>query len=220
MRQSSLTLPDRPKSWALTALVTLAISSLALLSGCNSAKVDNTWKSADVQTLSFKRVLIVATVADGPRRRAVEDTVRSAVKNAEVVPSHTIVADVNELKSVENLEAAARKIGADGIVVMRPVADRTELKYTPGNVYPDAYASLRDYWGPAYATMPLYSDEGRRLAYTNRFIMIETNIYEASNGKLLWSGTTELVNPGSIENLVQETVAALHKELRRQRLVP
>lgn len=201
----------------LAILAALALPAIALLPGCQSAKVEQTWKADGVEKLSFKRILVVATVADSARRQTIENTVRDAIKKAEVVSSYTIVADANQLKGIESLEAAARQANADGIVVIRPISDRTELKYTPGNVYPDAYASLRDYWGPSYATMSL---EGPRLAYTDRFIMIETNVYETNGGKLLWSGTTELVNPGSVDNLIQETVGALHNELRRQHLVP
>ncbi|MDR1284326.1 MAG: hypothetical protein LBK99_26465 [Opitutaceae bacterium] len=206
-------------SRSLFAFVAAAVSASALLlSGCSSTKVEKIWNDPEVSQFRFKKILVVCTIADPSRRRQAEDTVRNAVRSVEVVTGYSVLADVNELKDVAGLDDVARKAGVDGIVIMRPVADRTELGYTPGSVYPGAYASLRDYWSPAYALMPLYAENG--LEYTNRTILIETNIYAAATDKLLWSGTTETVNPSSVGNLVKETVDALGAVLREQKLIP
>jgi hypothetical protein len=193
-----------------------ALAAFAL-AACNSSQVEHTWKDTSVQSLEFKKVLVLAPATDGAIRRTVEDTVKKSVPGVEVVPGYTVLPDVASIKQLPLVREAAKRSGADGIVVLRLVADREELDYGPGGVYPIApYATLGGYWGFGRRAIVV----AEPMPTSSRVVVIETNIYDARSEKLVWSGVTESYNPGRLESLVSDASAAVLAELRRQKLIP
>lgn len=194
-------------------------AGLVALAGCSSTTVDETWKSPDVKQLAFKKVLIVAPIADGAVRRTVEDEVKVKVnaKDVDVIPSYTVIPSPANLKLFANIQDAIFRTDADGLVVIRPVSNRTEISSAGGAYpYPAAYGTLRGYWG-VYGALPLaYAPD----VYTDQIITVETNIYDARSLKLLWSGTTETTDPTSVRDFVDSVAKAIREELQKQGLVP
>jgi hypothetical protein len=93
--------------------------------------------------------------------------------------------------------------------VMRPVYNEQETNYAPGS-YPAPYYSLWGYWGWAY---PIAYSPG--YYQTDRLVGVETNIYDTSNGKLVWSGLTETTNPTEVRKLVADTAKKVRSEMKR-----
>jgi hypothetical protein len=50
-------------------------------------------------------------------------------------------------------------------------------------------------------------------------VRLETNIYSASDSKLLWSGISESFNPSSVKSAAGELAAAVRAELIKQKLL-
>ena len=195
---------------ALLSLVALVFA------GCNSASVERTWKDPSVQKLEFKKILVLAPSADGANRRVVEDTVVKTLPAGSAVPGYTVLADADSSRQLALVREAAKNSDADGLVVLRLVANREELNYVPGAVYPAPYATLGGYWGYGRRAFAVSAP----MATTDQIVVIETNIYDVRTEKLVWSGTTESFNPGSLEKLVTDASNAVLAELRKQKLIP
>jgi hypothetical protein len=50
-------------------------------------------------------------------------------------------------------------------------------------------------------------------------LQIEVNIYSLENEKLLWSGTTETMQPRLLETLVKDVADLVSKRLKREGLI-
>jgi len=197
----------------LAALLSLVAFVFA---GCNSASVERTWKDPSVQKLEFKKILVLAPSTDGANRRIVEDTVVKTLPAGSAIPGYTVLADADSSRQLALVREAAKRSDVDGIVVLRLVANREELSYTPGVAYPVPYVTLGGYWN--YGPRPFAL--AAPIPTSDRIVVIETNIYDARTEKLVWSGTTESFNPGSLEKLVTDASHAVLAELRKQKLIP
>ena len=188
-----------------------------LLAGCSSTRLEHGWKDPEVKTLSFAKLMVVAPYPDGAVRREAEDSMRAAITAVPVVTSYQSVKDPDALRDVNQVLAAAKQAGADGVVTMRLVSDRTELEYSPGAAYPAGYYAMPGYWGPRYGLAPMaYAPPTVTSA---RMVGIETSIYRVSDHKLLWSGLSSTRNPSEVKVLITETVEVVRERLVKDGLI-
>jgi hypothetical protein len=203
--------------------------TLAFMSACSTAKVQDTWTAPDVTQLNFKKILVIAATQDGNARRITEDAV-AATSRVQCVPSYTLIPDVSDLKSLDRVTAAIKGDNFDGVVVMRMLSQRDKVTVTQdaGMMYPMGYPVGYRYFGGYYGA---YALGGYGYGFgpgfgpsttvtTDRITQIETNIYEMPGGKLVWSATTESTSPDNTKQLVDDVVAALKKELIKDKLIP
>lgn len=195
----------------------LIVAIAILLAGCSSTRLEHGWKDPEVKTLAFTKLMVVTPYPDGAVRREAEDALKEAITAVPVVTSYQSVKEPDALKDVNQVLAAAKQAGADGVVTMRMVSDRTELEYSPGAAYPAGYYAMPGYWGPRYGLAPM--------AYTPpvvtsaRMVGIETSIYRVSDHKLLWSGLSSTRNPSDLKMLISETVAVVRERLAKDGLI-
>ena len=115
----------------------------------------------------------------------------------------------SQLANEEQVKRAVSESGVDGIVVMRPVYNEEETRYVDGS-YPTPYYSFYGYYGWAH---PISYSPG--YYQTDRLVGIETNIYDTSDGKLVWSGLTQTSNPTDVRKLVADTAKKVRQEMRK-----
>ena len=165
------------------------------------------WVYPEYGPLQFDKILVLVLVQDPlVRQRGEEELVRQ-IRKAEAIASYTVMPtqqlDENQFKQ------AVVDSGADAIIVMRPVSDEQEIRYVPGS-YPMAYNTYWGYYGWAY---PVVYSPGY---YQNdRIVGVETNIYDTSDGKLVWSGVSQTTNPKDAEKLVADTAKAVRNVMRK-----
>jgi len=206
------------KSIALRlAAAALAVIGLIGLSSCTTAEVKDVWTAPDLTNIRFKKVLVIAATQegkDGVSRRTAEDAIAQAMPNVQAVPSYAFIGD-NDLNDATKISAAIKTAGFDGIIVMRLVAERTEVNaYSTG--YPGYYGSFGGYYGRyGYGGMGMGTT-----VTTDRILSIETNIYQYPAEKLIWSGSVECTSPGNIKQMVDDTVGAVRQYMIKQKLIP
>ena len=53
-----------------------------------------------------------------------------------------------------------------------------------------------------------------------KVLQLETRIFSVVNEKIIWSGTTETIDPVSVSKLIEDVASAVKKELGKQGLLP
>jgi hypothetical protein len=195
---------------------TLIAGSALFLAGCGSTRVDRTWVTPDLTKIQFKKIMVIATIPAGASRREAEDAMKANILRIEAVQSYKVLAAESDIKNPAKVISAIKAQGFDGVVVMRGVSDRDEMSISPSAPPPAAYRTFSGYYSAAYALGGYY---GQTIT-TNRILTVETNIYEMSGGKLIWSGTTATTTPGNITQLVDDAAKAIRSELVRKGLIP
>lgn len=194
---------------ALVAGAVLA-GSLACASG-GSPDLETSWRDPSVSSLRFHRVLVSYVSNDESVRRRVEDKLAKQIPNSFSAYRVTPNLDPRDRKSAT---AMLREKMFDGAIVMRVVDAKDRDSYVPLTTWYTGYPSFYGYLGSSWGMV-------QRPGYvvTDRVVSVETTIYSIRDDKLLWAARTRALNANSSTKLVDETVDAVVRELRGQRLI-
>lgn len=224
MTNESLTnslLRNLPRVLGAAALLVLAACASNSPPRSGSAFVDS-WKDPDAQPLQLKGAKVVAVVmAQDPKaRRRAEDALAREITalGAVGVPMYTLApTDVAPKEGESKTRALVEAAGAKGLVVMRPV-DVNHRTVQTATVSPnDTYGG---YWGGYYGIG--WNDPWTEFTpdtETNLVVTVETFIFSLPQNKLVWTGTSETVNPRDAEKFVHQLAADTAKELQRLGLI-
>ncbi len=176
--------------------------------GCASTKMTKAWVYPERGPLEYNNIMAMVLVQDSLVRRSGEDELVYQIRKADAIASYTVLRD-DEMQDENLVRKAVADSGVDAIVVMRPVYDEQEVRYVQGS-YPAAYNSFYGYYGWAYPVV--YSPGYYR---NDRLVGVETNIYDTSDGKLVWSGLSQTTNPKDTRKLVSDTAKAVRSAMKR-----
>jgi hypothetical protein len=194
------------------AILALVLASYAPATG---TKLQESWKSPDVERFAFKKVLVVAVAKEPTMRRDAEERLREILGRDRTVASIELFPTVDPPPDKEQAKAKIAESGCDGVVLMRAVSSTAKTSVIPGSIeYDPAYDYFWGYWGSVYTTRWAAGYEERDTA-----VKIETLVYDIAKDKLVWSGVSNTKNPGSVRNLVLGVAEAVGKKMRKEKLI-
>ncbi|HUO33551.1 MAG TPA: hypothetical protein VMU43_01025 [Candidatus Acidoferrum sp.] len=196
----------------------LAILAAVMVSGAKSTKLAFTWKNPNYAGPSFKNVLVLAMNGRASSRADFEDRLVAAIARPgiQAVPSYSLLPRPESTPiNMDQMRDVVQGQGFDAIVVSSLVKYKKTVTYVPGQTYP-----LNPYYGTFYgyygALSPVVYSPG--YLQTDTAAQVETNFYSTAkpDGELVWTGTSNTVNPRSvtkaIDGIVKVVVQALEKE--------
>jgi hypothetical protein len=206
-----------PTRHLLLSLTTLTILMIAA-PGCRTTTLQTTWRDPSAQALEFRKVAAVVLNSSPAERRAQEDTLAANIKRATVVPSYLSVSD-ELLKDVPKAKQLIVAGGFDGALILKLVDTRSETTYVPpsASTWNDGWASGYSAYSyadshPSYDVTPGYTT-------TDTFVRAEISLYSVPEGKLLWSGASETLNPADARGFAQDVLKAAGRELKKQGVI-
>ena len=157
---------------------------------------------------------------DPKARHRAEDALAKEITalGAQGVAMYTIApSGVTPKEGETQTRAIVEAAGAKGLVVMRPV----DVNHRTVNTATQSSASTYGgYWGGYYGIG--WNDpwiEFNPDTQTDLVITIETFVFSLPQNKLVWTGTTETINPRNAESFVHTLATETAKELQRLGLV-
>jgi hypothetical protein len=205
--------------------ITLTLFGL-LLAGCETTKLTTDWTNEEVGQISFSKVLVIGISPMESLRPKVEDNIVAQIDHVEAIPSYEFLPEVEDQVDPEKVKAVIKAEGFDGIVTMRMLGMHDETTHHEGYYRPEYYGSFYSYYSPAYALSPYYMGMpgayGMPMTYeyvpprTTRdvFMNIETNIYDARTGDLIWYGRTQTKNADQRQQTIPEVAKVIKARLR------
>ena len=209
------------KAQTITTPIALLIACL-MISGCStSTRITGSWKdpAVDASTGESKSVLITALTRNIEVRTKLENALaaKAAERNIEAVKSSEVFTPdfFQVLPERDELIAQIKQTGVDAILTVSLIDTESETRYVRGS--------------SRYAPMPVYNWYGGFYSYinywhpimyepgyyvTDKTYFLETNLYDAETGRLVWSAQSETVNPTSID-----AFAAEYPEVLLERMV-
>jgi hypothetical protein len=197
------------KKSSVRLLVPLFVT-FQLLSSCSSTQLISSWRDPQttIDKTQLSKVLVMCLVKDETTRRVGEDVL--VKRNPSLfVASYTQL----PLSSLSDTTLVAKVIyggGYDGFILMRLVDKKQATNYVPGS-YPSYYGGWYGYYGHA---APYYYDPGHY--ETSEYYSVETNVYSLNPDKLIWSGITETVDPGSVQTTINEIAEAVSYQMKKE----
>ena len=192
-------------------VLTVLVTTLALAACASSGRLVQSWKDPSLKKLDFDRVVAIALVEDGPTRRLAESEMARII-GPDAVPGSQVIPE-EELQDIDNVKARLKDGGFDGVITIRLVDAETEIR-DEQDPLPTAYYTIWGYYG--FVTI---AERGPAYLALDSKLQIEVNIYSLESEKLLWSGTTETMQPRLLETLVKDVADLVSKRLKREGLI-
>jgi hypothetical protein len=193
---------------------TLFAAMLMLAATSTAVKFVSTWASPDARAMSFKGKKVGALVIsdDLSLRMSAEEALARELttRGMQGVAAYRMI-PAEELKQVDRAKAWLQRDEIAGVVTLRPMSVTKEQRPNVEVWTSPYYSTLWGYypysWGAVYSVGP---------PRTDTVIGVELLIFDVATGKLVWGGTSEAVNPRTLQTLVADIVKEAAEKIERQ----
>ena len=195
------------------------LAALAVLAGCGSTSLVNMWRDPQYSAAPVRSALVIAVRKDQVRRRIWEDTFVAALgkDGVQATPSYQIFPD--QMPDTNAVREHVRQKGYDAVIVTSRAGKQELTNYVPGYVTKEPVSVYRPMWN-SYVTRyrdvyhPGYTE-------TDTAFHIQTELWAVTGeGRLVWSGTSRTISPGSSNAFSHEVAELVVEELHKAHLIP
>ncbi len=183
-----------------------------LLSACATTTTTNVWRDQTYQG-PVKKILVMGISQKPSIQRFFEDQfVRQLRGRGNGAVAGYTVLPYEKAVDKDFIAAKAREIGADAVLITRPVGRKTESTYVPGQAYavPGAYHRWGSYYGYAYSPGYIVEDE---------YVYLETNIFDVATDNLIWSAESETVLLANNQELITSFIDTMVARLASDKVI-
>jgi len=213
------------KLFGITGIIVMAAAGFV---GCSSAKLVNVWKNPEFTRTPLTNVLVVAMKKNPANRRMWEDTfVKELAKyGTSATPSYKLYPDAPP--DTQQAMTAVEKNRFDGVIVTMNLPGTVETSYEPGYIEDipgfglgdDDWDGWYDWYGAYGFYYGTFYDPGY-LVETETIVRDRTDVWSTKGkGALVWSGTSEVFDPGSSGQVGKEIADKLVPDLSKQGIIP
>ena len=179
------------------------LAALLFINSCSSIRITSTWKAPDIVARSYNKVMVLGII-------------READRNIRIQMENHLVGDLKSLgynafsayeeygpKMFQNMteEQANKKLAKEDVdaVLTIVLLDKTkEKQYVPGRVVYSPYTTYHSrIWGYYYSLNTRIEQPGYFQVTTKYFW--ESNLYDLTENKLLFSVQTQSFDPPSAD---------------------
>lgn len=206
-------LPLNGLKWVVAGLV-------LLLTGCSSTQLVTRWSDADYQGPPLKEILVIALLKDELHRRNLEEALvgRLQKAGAEGVPGYRLIPDPKVVDDEAKLKRLVDDAGVDGVLIARLKGVDKEQTYVPprAELVP-AMGIGYGYYGYYHMSFQAVYQPG--YTRTDTVVRLETQLFAAADGKLLWAGETRSFNPDSASTVARELADLVVGDMQNSGLI-
>ena len=195
----------------------LVVITVFLIAGCSPIKVTSVWVDPEYQGNGIDNVFVVGVSKDGGLRRIFEDEFVTLFKqrNVQATSSYRVITD-EELRNEKIMDDKVNASGSDTILMTRLIDIRKDTQYIPPDyVYaPPSYyhGGWHRYYNRAYMVSPGYMVEYETA-------VLETNLYDLKNDKLIWSARSDAPTDGNIGKHIKDFARSIINQLAEAKLI-
>jgi hypothetical protein len=202
-----------------TVIAVVAAVALSMaLGSCATTKLTGSWSDPSYTGGPFKKIMVVGVARREAMRKIFESTFAARLREHGTlgVPSGSFAPGA-ELLDKESLASKVTELGCDGVLVTRLLDRSMQTTYYP----PTGYAVPRAYHGGYYH----YYRQAYTVVYSPGYVVqsttvsLETNLYDAASGALVWSGLTDTIVSEDPMSQVEEFVGILVAKLAEAHLI-
>jgi len=197
-------------------LIGFGMLILMFITACATTTLTSAWKDPSYQGQPHK-IMVIGVAKKPANKRIFEDEFVRQLKarGTNAFASYTVMADAKQGDHAV-ISAKMKEQGADAVLISRMASKKTVHTYVPGSVAyrPAYYNNWRDYYGYGYQAvyMPGYMAE-------DEYALMEINLYDARNDKLIWSALSETELEGSDQNQIISYIGVMVNSMADQKLL-
>ncbi|HET7318283.1 MAG TPA: hypothetical protein VFK23_04005 [Nitrospirota bacterium] len=209
-----------------SVLVTILLCVLLVSIGCASMQVKQVWIDETYQGGQPKNVLIIAVMRQPTTRRMMESEFVKhfkmkgigAVESFRALTTDTLEGDAAR----DGIVAAVKDRGIDAVLTVRSAGSRIEERNIPGMTITTGvgmpYGSYGA-WGGYTTVMASFPEPSspttQGYSAEQKFLSLETQLYDVRTEKLIWSALSEMRISGPPQEEIKDFVSLMSRELFR-----
>jgi hypothetical protein len=186
----------------------LLAACLALLCGCSSIKVVETWNGPGPSAHRYQKIMIVGIGRDENARALIEDILAGELERGGVkaVASHTLVKNIDNARR-DDVVAAVRTTGADAVLSLK-VIGKGDTTVTQGGQSGGIYGTAGNVGGTLLPGARDYS-----------LATVQTNLYDSATAALVWSATIKTYDAERPARVSRDLASFFLEKLRKEGLL-
>ena len=212
---------NNPKSLAgLSALLLLAGLTMLWGAGCGSShQLSNMWKDPEYSRAPMKHVFVIAMKRDAAIRRLWEDDFVRALQERGIAADPSYRYYPKMFPDTSEVIRAVRENGYDGVIVTTKLSDRTKAEFVPGYVHIEPVTGFNPWVNMFYTHYVEVYSPG--YTETSTVVRYHTDVWStlSPDGGMIWTGTSEVIDPSSSEQVRHYVTDMVVPELARQAII-
>ena len=212
----------RMRCFRTVGIIGIIVIVAAGLMGCGSTKLVNVWKNPEFT----RNVLVVAMKNNSANRRIWEDMFAGELEKygTAATPSYRLFPDAPP--DTPQVMTAVEENHFDGVIVTMNLPNAIQTTYYPGYVAAVpafGFGGDWDDWDDWYGAYGFYYGSFYNPGYveTETVVRDRTDVWSTEGrGELVWSGTSEVFNPSSSQQVGDEIADKIVPALSKQGIIP
>jgi hypothetical protein len=207
LNQGGIVMKSRPKLFFSLPLIILLVTT-----SCATTKLSSVWKDSTYTGGVLKKVMVVGLSDNLRNRKMFEEVFTKAFRDngLEAIPSLSVILLAKDLNR-DTIKDEAERRGIDAILVTH-LSDikEEEVHYEPLDYEIYFYQYYRKVQQYDYAPQ----------SYTQiKDVQMKSNLYETKTEKLIWSASSETIDPKSVNEVIGSLCKAVLESLRSHMLI-
>ena len=201
--------------------ILIVIFSGAFLFSCSSTKITSSWKAESTSTKIYHNIMVwgILTEKDSSLREKMETHLVNdlAVKGYHAISSSSVFGSRAYKKlSEKEIVEQFKNSGVDAVITIVLLDKSKEEIYVPPGIInnPAAFDHVDKYYSTVYDKV---FSPGYYVTTTNYFW--ESNLFEVSADKLVYSARTKSFDPSSTEMLGHENGVVILKDMIKKKVI-
>lgn len=201
----------------------ISVLLILVVAGCTTSRITSSWKASDTVPKYYNKILVMGLIRDADR--SIQENMENHIAGDFKELGYNAVSSFKEYgpKAFEGLdeEAAISKIknnGVDAVLTIVLLDKEKERKYIAGTIYYSPYGYYYNrFWG-YHGTMYRRIYEPGYYATDTKYFW-ESNFYDMSTQKLIYSVQTQSFDPASSESLGHEYGQMIVNDMVKSKIV-
>lgn len=210
------------KRYILMGVVLFAL----IFAGCSSGiRMTSSWNDNSKTAPHVKKILVIGLF--GEKSRALREQMEEQMAGNLGKLGYDAVTSYREFgpKVFVNIseDHAMRLVDSsyganyDAVIIVSIIDKNSTKSYVPGYYSPYPYYGYGWGYSPYYS--PFYRPYSPGYVRTNTHYSFETNLYDISNKKILYSGQSDVNNPGGPNTLAIDYSRVILKDMRKKNVL-
>lgn len=199
----------------------LVLTAIAI--GCNTSKITSSWKAENTTLQKYNRILVLCLTREADRR--IQENMENHLVGDLKDLGYTAISSLGEYgpKTFEQMDettaiAKLKNSGIDAVITIVLLDKKKERKYIPGNIYATPYGYyFSSLWG--YRTTLYHRIYEPGYYVTNTKFFWESNLYDMSTQKLVYSVQTQSFDSDNSETMGHEYGRKIVKNMVNQQVL-
>lgn len=187
-----------------------------VMAGCSSTKLVSSWSDPTSMGQPVRSCLIVAVMDNEIHQKMYEDEFvkRLGEVGVQGIPAYRLITNTQAPYKESDIRAVVQKSGVDSAIIARLQDEKKQKRYVPPTYrYEPAFGYRRGFY-PYYGMSHRYvSTPGYTTVDT--IVELETTVFSAVTGKMIWAGTTSSFNPSTPRGIIEKNISIQIKEMQK-----